>query len=115
MSDSLIETDYGYDLIWADTENYNCRIIVFNDPTNKIPIGFHKHIEKTWFVNNGNFRLKIIETHNGTLVEKDLKEGSVFHIPPLTPVGIECLSAGASITQCASGDPSEDFYQIIPN
>ena len=114
MTNSVIETDYGYDLVWADTEYYNCRIMIFNEPSSQTAIHFHSNIVKSWFVNSGNFRIRWIDTDSGNLYEKELEEGSVFHVPALMPAGIESLTAGGSISQVSNGDPTKDRYQINP-
>jgi hypothetical protein len=48
------------------------------------------------------------------LYEKEIKEGSVFHVPPCMPIGLESIMDGGSITQTSNKDPSLDFFQLRP-
>ena len=38
----------------------------------------------------------------------------MFHVPPMMPVSIESLTAGASITQTSNGERTEDTFTVIP-
>lgn len=114
MNEAVRNTNYGYELLWADTEYYNCKILIFNLPGSKTPMHFHKDTTKSWFVNGGRFRVRWIDTVDGNLYEKDIEEGSVFHVPALMPVGVEAMTADASLSQVSNQDPDKDYYQIIP-
>ena len=109
MSKNNVEkTKYGYDLIWAETEWYHAKIMVFESAGNKSPITFHKGINKSWFVNTGNFKVTWIDTTDGKLYEKEISEGVVFHITAHTPVGIEALTDNASISQVSNSSDKTD-------
>lgn len=114
MNDPVINTEYGCQAVWADTENYKCMILIFKSPGLKIPLHFHKETEKSWFVNSGKFKVRWIDTNDGNLYEQQMTEGSVFHVLPLTPVEIEAETVEASISQVCSQDPDQDICQISP-
>ena len=46
MANNSIKTDYGYDLLWASTANYQGKILVFEKAGNKTPLHYHKEKEK---------------------------------------------------------------------
>ena len=48
------------------------------------------------------------------MYEKEINEGSVFHVPKLMPVGLKSLTDSGSITQVQNIDDPEDYYQISP-
>jgi len=112
--DNVKQTDYGYEIIWAITKDYCSKILAFENPGVKTPMQFHKETEKSLFVNNGVFRIRWINTETGQLFEQECKEGNVFHVPPMMPVSIESLSAGASITQTSNGERKDDTFIVIP-
>ena len=114
MSESVTNTNFGYQLVWANTDDYNCKILIFNQPGDATPMHFHKDTTKSWFVNSGRFRIRWIDTADGNLYEKDITEGNVFHVPALMPVGIEAVAADSSITQVSNQDPDLDYFQILP-
>jgi len=48
------------------------------------------------------------------MYEKDLKEGDVWHNPPLQPHQLICLSKEGSITEVSTPDSVEDNFRIGP-
>lgn len=111
----MITTDFGYDITWAKTDNYVCKILAFEHPSVKTPMMFNEKTEKSIFINNGRFRLRFIDTKDGKVYENEMDEGGVFHIPALMPCSIESLTAGGSITQVSSQDPRQDQHLVIPS
>lgn len=111
--DNIKETSYGYDIAWANTENYCGKILVFNRPV-KTDLAFEKTREKTWFINSGDFRIRWIDTNTGKLFEKHVKEGNVFHVAPLMPVSIESLTSDGSIAEVSTPQIENDKYCVIP-
>ena len=99
---------------WTKTDCYYSKILVFENPGDKTPMLFHKERIKSWFVNNGMFRLRWIDTKDGKLYEKEMKQGHVHHIPELTPHSLECLSAGSAMAETGNNDNPSDIYKLIP-
>ena len=112
--DNVKQTNYGYEIVWAITKDYCSKILAFENPSVKTPLAVQKETEKSLFVNNGTFRIRWIDTADGKLYEKDCGEGNVFHVPPMMPVSIESLTAGASITQTSNGERPDDNFIVIP-
>ena len=113
MSNNAKKTDFGFEVTWAATSNYCGKILVFERPC-KTSLNFNKEKQKTWFVNSGNFRVRWVDTKDGKLYEKDIAEGSVFHVEPLMPVSLEALSSGASLTEIGTPDVKDDTFCVIP-
>jgi uncharacterized RmlC-like cupin family protein len=80
----------------------------------KFSMHFHREKDETWFVNSGRFKVRWIDTSNAECYEKELKEGDVWHNPPLQPHQLICLHAGSSITEVSTADSVEDNYRISP-
>ena len=74
MTENVKQTSYGYEATWAKTDSYYSKIVGFNKP-NKTSMHFHKVKNKSWFINDGNFKLNYIDTATGALFESNLKEG----------------------------------------
>jgi quercetin dioxygenase-like cupin family protein len=75
---------------------------------------FHKDKDETWFVNNGKFKVRYIDTNDSMLYEKDLNEGDTWHNPPLMPHQLIALQAESSITEVSTPDSVEDNFRIGP-
>jgi|TARA_B110000977_G_scaffold107291_1_gene139719 mannose-6-phosphate isomerase len=110
----VVPKGWGYELIWATTDHYCGKIMVFEKAGTKFSMHFHKEKDKTWFVNTGRFKVRWIDTSNAVLHEKDLNEGETWHIPPLQPHQLICLQEGSSITEVSTADSVEDNYRVAP-
>ena len=88
--------------------------MVFEKVGNKFSMHFHREKEETWFVNNGKFIVRWVDTSNATHHEQELIEGQTWHNPPLQPHQLEALEAGSSITEVSTPDSVEDNYRSAP-
>jgi|TARA_B110000967_G_scaffold70650_1_gene73128 mannose-6-phosphate isomerase len=110
----VVPKGWGYELIWASTDKYCGKIMFFEKANAKFSMHFHKEKDETWFVNSGEFKVRWIDTSNAVLFEKNLKEGDVWHNPPLQPHQLICLQEGSSITEVSTADSVEDNYRVAP-
>lgn len=108
-----ITKGWGYEVIWASTDKYCGKILVFDKVNAKFSMHFHKEKDETWFVNNGKFQLLWIDTKTAELYTKDLTTGMTWHNPPLQPHQLICKEAGSSITEVSTADSVEDNYRVI--
>jgi hypothetical protein len=111
MKDNVLKTDYGYEVVWAQTDEYCGKILVFEKANNKLPLHFHKNKNKSWFVNTGKFKVQWIDTADGKSYVQELTEGNTFHILALTPVMLESLSENGAIAEVSNG-ALDDFYKL---
>lgn len=107
------KTNYGIEATWADTNNYCASILVFEHIGSKTPMQFHSDVEKSWFINGGTFICRWIDTATGKLYEKELNEGSVFHVPPMMPASLESRLVGAAVSQVSNKKITEENSFII--
>ena len=112
MNDNIIETDYGYEIVWANHKEYSGKILVFEKKDSSIPLHFHKTIHKTWFVNAGMFLVTWINTEDGIAYSKELPEGSSFHVPALMPVKLQSLSNNSAMAECSNINDRVDYYRL---
>jgi mannose-6-phosphate isomerase-like protein (cupin superfamily) len=110
----VVDKGWGYELIWATNDNYCGKIMVFNNVNAKTSMHFHREKDETWFVNNGRFKVRWIDTKTAEMFEKELSEGETWHNPPLQPHQLECLVAGSSITEVSTPDSVEDNFRVFP-
>ncbi len=109
-----VDKGWGYELIWATNDKYCGKIMVFEKVGSKFSMHFHKEKDETWFVNNGKFIVRWIDTKDATIFEKELKEGDTWHNPPLQPHQLEALEPMSSVTEVSTPDSVEDNYRLIP-
>jgi quercetin dioxygenase-like cupin family protein len=109
-----VQKGWGYELIWATTNDYCGKIMFFNKNGNKTSMHFHKEKDETWFVNSGKFKVRYIDTKDSMLYEKELNEGDVWHNPPLMPHQLVAMADESSITEVSTADSVEDNFRIGP-
>lgn len=112
--EGVVKKGWGYELIWATNDKYCGKIMVFEKTGAKFSMHFHKEKDETWFVNNGRFIVRWIDTNTAQIHQKELKEGDTWHNPPLQPHQIEALEDNSSITEVSTPDSVEDNYRLIP-
>lgn len=112
MADNVKQTEWGCEVIWASTDEYCGKILVFNGAKKIMPLHFHKQKSKSWFVNSGKFKVQWIDTTDGNSYAQELDEGGVFHVPALMPVTLESVIDNSVIAETSSYDDSNDYYRL---
>jgi len=108
----IIEQLWGNELIWANTDTYCAKILVFGSAGLKTSMQFHTTIDKSFFVNTGKFAVRWIDTTAGDVLEKIVSEGETWHNPRLHPYQIESRTDGASLTEISNFDDIDDCFKI---
>jgi hypothetical protein len=114
MNDNVVKHDWGMEITWCKQDTYCGKILVFNKAKDATPFSFSKDIQKSYFINSGEFKIRWIDTKTGQIFEQVLKEGSVHTVEPLVPVSIISLQDGSTIMQASSGDDFEDRHIVLP-
>ena len=109
-----VDKGWGYEIIWASNDKYCGKMMIFEKPGAKFSMHFHREKDETWFVNAGQFMLRYIDTKTATLHEKLLKQGDVWHNPPLQPHQLEALQPNSMVFEVSTPDSVEDNYRILP-
>lgn len=114
-STGAIQTNYGYDLLWASDERYSGKIIVLEKQGSCTDMIFHKEKRKSIFVNAGKIKLRWIDTQSGELKEVILEEGQTANIVELQPHQFEAVSANSSITEVGVAELENDTFIVVSN
>jgi mannose-6-phosphate isomerase-like protein (cupin superfamily) len=107
-----IDKGWGYELVWASNDLYCAKILVFTKVGSKCSLHFHKHRDKTWFINSGKFLLRWIDVKDAKAYQKELVEGETWHVPPMQPHQIESLTSHSSLTEVSTAQDANDLYRI---
>ncbi len=108
------EKGWGHELIWADTETYCGKLLVFKDRGNKFSMHFHKEKDETWFVQDGEFTLRWIDTVTATTYTEKLKVGDTWRNKPLVPHQLIAEMDNSKIIEVSTADSVEDNYRVAP-
>jgi mannose-6-phosphate isomerase-like protein (cupin superfamily) len=110
----FVKKGWGYELIWATNDKYCGKLMVFEKVGSRFSMHFHREKDETWFVNNGRFLVRWIDTATAKVNEQELKEGDTWHNPPLQPHQVIAMQANSSITEVSTPDSVEDNYRVFP-
>lgn len=113
MKQKIIEKGWGQELIWANSDSYCGKILVFKNVNSKTSMHFHKEKTKSWFIHEGEFRVEWIDTETGILYQKNLKSGDVWSIPVLQPHQLISLQTNSSIFEVSSSADETDIFRIV--
>jgi len=109
-----VQTTWGTEVVWTSTENYCSKLLMFETNGKKTPIQFYKQRHMSWFVNEGQFIVRWINTENGTTIENTLKQGDVLEVPPLRPYQLEALLPNSIIFESGTAETEGDLCHLSP-
>ena len=110
--DGFVEKGWGSELIWATNDKYCGKLLKFNQGA-RFSMHFHCEKDETWYVLNGKFIVKLIETTDASQYERELNAGDVWRNTPLLPHQIICIEEG-TIIEVSTPDSVEDNYRVLP-
>lgn len=108
----IVPKGWGHEEIWASTYGYAGKILHFNEGA-KFSMHFHKLKDETWYVLEGKFLLRVIDTSNATVNEMELDVGDVWRNNPLVPHQLVCLQKG-KVIEVSTTDTAVDNYRVLP-
>jgi mannose-6-phosphate isomerase-like protein (cupin superfamily) len=109
-----VDKGWGFEIVFANTEKYCGKLLVFERAGAKTSLVFHKDKSKSWFVNAGRFRLKFIDVTTGDIKETVIEEGKTVDFGPLSPHQIEALLPNSVIFEVGTADYVEDRFRLAP-
>ena len=108
--EGYVEKGWGHEFIFATNEKYCGKILKFNKCA-KFSMHFHAEKDETWFVLEGKFVVKFIDTKTATENETELNVNDVWRNLPLFPHQVICIEAGV-IIEVSTPDSVEDNYRV---
>jgi len=106
----FVEKGWGHENIWATNDKYCGKLMKFNTGA-RFSMHFHQFKEETWYVLDGLFFVKWIDTKTAEEHSVYLKPGDVWHNEPCKPHQLICQEAG-TIIEVSTPDSVEDNYRV---
>ena len=110
--EGYVEKGWGHELIWATNDKYCGKMMKFNKDA-KFSMHFHSEKDETWYILDGKFLVRWIDTKTAKVNGKELNAGDVWHNPPLLPHQVLCMEEG-TIIEVSTPDSVEDNYRVLP-
>ncbi len=109
-----IKKGWGFEIVWANNDQYSGKLLVFDRVGAKTSLVFHKEKKKSWFVNAGKFKVVFIDVATGEMKEVILEEGKTVDFGELSPHQVEALEANSVIIEVGTTDFIEDRIRLAP-
>jgi mannose-6-phosphate isomerase-like protein (cupin superfamily) len=110
-----IDKGWGFEIAFANNDKYSGKLLVFEKAGAKTSMMFHKTRSKTWWVNEGKFKLTYIETSTGKVFENILEVGRTSTIGNMCPHQLEALEPNSIIFEVGTGDEGDtDRIRLSP-
>ena len=110
--EGFVEKGWGSEFIFASNDKYCGKLLKFNTGA-KFSMHFHAHKDETWYVLNGKFEVKYIQTKDASMHNLILNEGDIWRNEPLEPHQVICIEEG-TIIEVSTPDSVEDNYRVAP-
>ena len=110
-----IDKGWGFELAFVNNSDYSGKLLVFEQAGAKTSMLFHKKRRKTWFVNEGKFKLTYIDTQTGKVHETFLDVGQTASLGEMSPHQLEALEPNSIIFEVGTGDEGNtDRIRLAP-
>lgn len=110
--EGFVEKGWGHEYIFATNDLYCGKLLKFNQGS-KFSMHFHKDKDETWYVLNGKFIVKLINTISAEIYERELNQGDTWRNQPLMIHQLICIEEG-TIIEVSTSDSVEDNYRVAP-
>ena len=74
-----VDKPWGYELVWARTDRYVGKILHI-EPGHVLSLQYHNKKDESIYVLKGEITLRVQQGE--TLIERTVREGEAFHVPP---------------------------------
>ena len=102
---------WGQEIIIENNENYCGKVLVFNKGC-KFSMHYHMNKDETWYVEEGEFIYRWIDTETAEMNETELKVGDVVRQRPGQPHQVEALTDGV-VFEVSTHHEDSDSYRVI--
>lgn len=103
---------WGSETIFVTNDLYCGKLLNFKKG-GQFSMHFHKDKDETWYVLEGEFEVKTINTEDASIQYHTLGVGDVWRNPPMLPHQVYCLKEG-TLLEVSTPDSVEDNYRIFP-
>ena len=110
--EGFVEKGWGSELIFATNDKYCGKLLKFNRDA-KFSMHFHAQKDETWYVLNGKFEVRYIQTIDASMRTEILTEGMTWRNEPLEPHQVICIEEG-TIIEVSTPDSIADNYRVLP-
>ena len=101
---------WGHEIVFENNELYCGKILVFKKGC-KFSMHYHMIKDETWYVEEGEFLYRWIDTETAEVIEKILKKGDSVRQYPGQPHQLEAITEG-TIFEVSTEHFDSDSYRV---
>jgi len=105
---------WGKEIIFVNNKDYCGKLLIFDKAGSKGSMHFHMIKHETWYVQQGSFIVRFIDTNNANVLAHLLKEGAVWTNEQGRPHQLEALEDNSIIFEVSTADYKTDSYRVLP-
>jgi len=105
-----VEKGWGHEIIFANSPEYCGKLLVFKKGK-KFSLHYHLKKDETWYVAEGQFVCRLVETTTGEEKVSMFNKGESMHIPRGLPHQLEALE-DSIIFEVSTQHFDSDSYRI---
>jgi mannose-6-phosphate isomerase-like protein (cupin superfamily) len=110
-SGCTIPKGWGEELIIENNEKYCGKLLIFKQGC-KFSMHYHMIKDETWYVNEGEFIYRWIDTQTAEIFEEKLKSGDIVRQKPGQPHQLISLNGGV-IFEVSTTHNDSDSYRVM--
>jgi len=111
IDSQIFSKGWGHELWICNCEKYCLKKLVFNQ-NSKFSMHYHLLKDETWYIEEGEYIFRWIDTSNADINEKVLKKGDTVRIPPGMPHQLEAIVPGI-ILESSTQHFDYDNYRVM--
>ena len=111
-SESKVLKAWGHEIIFENNEKYCGKLLVFKKGY-KFSMHYHMIKDETWYVQEGKFIYRWINTETAQIESKHLFPGDAVRVPPGHPHQLEAVT-DATVFEVSTQHFDEDSYRVMP-
>lgn len=115
LQQGKIDHTWGFEIVWANTESYCGKILMFEKENASTNLLVHRTKRKSFFVNAGKILFTFIDIKTGQLQSAEIDEGRTIDIAEMTPYSIKALVANSMLFEVGTPEDQEDQFKLSPD
>ena len=109
-----VEKGWGREVIFADTEHYCGKLMIFDRAGQKGSMHFHLKKDESWYIAKGSFMVNYINTIDASMNHILLMEGDTWRNCVGEPHQLESLEDNSILYEVSTHDDPKDSLRVLP-
>jgi mannose-6-phosphate isomerase-like protein (cupin superfamily) len=107
-----VQKTWGYELWVHNDSQYSGKLLVFAEKGDKFSMHYHILKNKTFYIKDGGFEFRWIDTQTGLMKKEILNEGESVFIEKGTPHQLTSLQEQGIVFEVSTEHFDDDSYRI---